>query len=248
MTLHAFTDEGDERQYWTQTPNIVFELRLKPAEFVLYSHIKRAAGAKKVGKCTKSTTTLARETGLGTGTVSRAKKELEKPRAALGNKSLIRTKEVPNPKGGKAFHEITVTDIWRENIARFTSSPVEVALDQVPNEVEASSKPSSTVEIKKNSKKNDQEERVLLDDLIQDPAYSHVDVSVEFQKAQRWCALNHRKLTPRFFVNWLNRIDRPFRPLNDPGTHHGNGKHDAAWHAKQAELARKLGREYRPDA
>lgn len=28
----------------------------------------------------------------------------------------------------------------------------------------------------------------------------------------------------------------------------GNGKHDAAWHERQAELARKLGREYRPDA
>jgi hypothetical protein len=164
---------------------------------------------------------------------------------------LIRTKELPNPSGGKPYLEITVTDIWRENTTRFTTSTRDVegvttsTVDIATSKIDESNVHSGHKEeqYKKNLYK---EEELSLADLKKDPAYSHVDVSHEFQKAERWCALNRRKLTPRFFVNWLNKIDRPFRPIDDPGTK-GNG-HDAAWHKKQAELARRLGREYRPDA
>lgn len=163
-------DEGDPREYWTQIPNIVFELGLKPLELVLYAHLKRAAGANVGGKCTKSTATLARETGMGAGTVSRTKSSLETKRSMLGNRPLIRTREIPNPRGGKAFQEITITDIWKANSDYFAPSTVEVdttapsssveigSLNQVPVEVDPSSKPISTVEIKKNSKKNHKEE------------------------------------------------------------------------------------------
>lgn len=168
------TDEGDGKKYFTQLPNIVFEIGLKPLELALYAHLKRAAGA--TGKCFKSTATLARETGMGTGTVSRTKTALEARWPALGNKPLIRTKEIPNPKGGKPFQEITITDIWKANTDRFSSSTVEVEAaeteeiqvakpsssveieveNQVPLEVEPSSKPTSTVEIKKNRKKKEE--------------------------------------------------------------------------------------------
>lgn len=45
--------------------------------------------------------------------------------------------------------------------------------------------------------------------LQREPAYEGIDVAKEFQKADVWCRKNNRKLTERFFVNWLNRADRP---------------------------------------
>lgn len=144
-------DDGDTKKYWTQIPNIVFELGLKPHELVLYVHLKRAAGANFDGKCTKSTPTLVRETGMGAGTISRAKAALQTKRADLNGKPLIRTRETANPRGGKKRHEIVITDIWKENMGRFASSTVEIeAVGQVPVERDPSSKPISRVEIKKN--------------------------------------------------------------------------------------------------
>jgi len=249
---HQVCDEGDSRNYWTQLPNIVFELGLKPLELVLYAHLKRAAGANASGKCTKSTATLARETGMGAGTVSRTKSSLEAKRSMLGNRPLIRTKEIPNPRGGKAFQEITITDIWKANSDHFAPSTVEVETlepssrveveeqNQVPVEVDPSSKPISTVEIKKNYKNNNKEEQKqsgFLSEIRNDPVYSHIDMDRQLELMRRWLARpeNHgRRMTERFVINWLNRIDRPVEiPVI------GNGKADrAAW---EAEQRRKMG-------
>lgn len=49
------------------------------------------------------------------------------------------------------------------------------------------------------------------------PAYSHIDVDREFGKAQTWCEANRKECTPRFFVNWLNRIDKPLVKLRTVG-------------------------------
>lgn len=158
---HEITDHGDPQKYWTQIPNIVYTLGLKPFELTLYNHLKWAAGAKPNGKCTKSTATLAKETGMGTGTVSRAKTELEKKRHELGGKPLIRTKEMPNPKGGKPYQEIAITDIWKANMLKFTSSTEEVdEVEQVPVEVESSSRATSPVEINNNYKQELREQEV----------------------------------------------------------------------------------------
>ena len=51
---------------------------------------------------------------------------------------------------------------------------------------------------------------VLTDDgylntLQDNPAYEHIRVEQEFGKAREWAAVNHRLVTRRFFVNWLNR-------------------------------------------
>src|SRR5678815_5133564 len=217
------TDEGDPRKYWTQIPNIVFELGLKPLELALYAHMKRAASTS--GRCTKSTATLARETGMGAGTVSRTKTTLETKRSMLGNKPLIRTREIPNPRGGKAFQEITITDIWKANSDYFASSTVEIEdrepsssleierQNQVPVEVDPSSKPSSTVEIKKNSKNNNEEEqRDFLSQLKTNPLYKHVDFDFEIARMRDWLARpanRNRRMTERFVLNWIDKIDRP---------------------------------------
>lgn len=246
---HEVTDEGDARQYWTQLPNIVFEIGLKPLELVLYAHLKRAAGASANGKCFKSTATLARETGMGAGTVSRTKTSLEAKRAVLGNRPLIRTREVVNPRGGKPFQEITITDIWKANTDRFTSSTVELApssvevegQNQVPVEVGSSSKPISSVEIKNNVEEELREEqgRDFLSKLKTDPIYSHVDFDYQLGLMQRWLARSEnkgRRMTERFVLNWLAKIDRPVQiPISTSG---GNGTDRAA---KEAELSHKMG-------
>lgn len=51
-----------------------------------------------------------------------------------------------------------------------------------------------------------------LTSLCADPAYRHIaDVRREHAKAAVWCKENKRVLTRKFFVNWLNRIDKPMQ-------------------------------------
>jgi hypothetical protein len=53
-------------------------------------------------------------------------------------------------------------------------------------------------------------EEITLDSLKQNPMYDHINIDNEFLKAKQWISQKGgRKLTPRFFVNWLNRIEKP---------------------------------------
>lgn len=49
-------------------------------------------------------------------------------------------------------------------------------------------------------------------------AYSHINVEVELGRAQAWCSVNRRHCTHRFFINWLNRIDKPMKQAYKPTT------------------------------
>ena len=40
-------------------------------------------------------------------------------------------------------------------------------------------------------------------------AYEGIDIDRELSKAQSWAEVNRRNCTPRFLVNWLNRVERP---------------------------------------
>lgn len=44
------------------------------------------------------------------------------------------------------------------------------------------------------------------------PAYSGIDVVREHGKAIAWCDTNRRQCTRRFFINWLNRAEKPLAP------------------------------------
>jgi hypothetical protein len=46
-----------------------------------------------------------------------------------------------------------------------------------------------------------------------DPAFRLLDVDKERFKATRWCQENNRQLTRKFFINWLNKADKPL-PAN----------------------------------
>jgi hypothetical protein len=50
-----------------------------------------------------------------------------------------------------------------------------------------------------------------------DPAYSGIDVEREAAKMHNWCKANGKQPTPRRFINWLNRIEKPM-PAPAPAT------------------------------
>jgi hypothetical protein len=94
-----------------EVPNLVDDLDLDPYAFRLYVHARRVCGARG-GVCYESTRTLADKCAMSVGKVSEAKRAL----VAVG---LIRVK-AGSRKDGTA-DEITVTDIWAQNHAHFST-------------------------------------------------------------------------------------------------------------------------------
>lgn len=120
-------DHGDPRKYYAAIPNLVMKLGLNPYELALYVHMKKAAGDD--GVCFKSRATLAKESGMSAGMVTKARQTLAMPRKELGNKPLIHVKEETNKEGGKPRCIITITDIWPINMQQFTTSPHDVEVN-----------------------------------------------------------------------------------------------------------------------
>jgi len=89
---NLITQEEIKPRFWTQLPNLLFEMSLSANAIALYAAIKRSAGSSDGRQCTRSTRTLARNTGMSASSVVRAKRELE----GLG---LIRIKEVAKGRG-----------------------------------------------------------------------------------------------------------------------------------------------------
>jgi hypothetical protein len=144
-------DDSNLRKYRTELPNIVFLLGLTPYELALYVLLKKTTGTD--GVCWKSTQTLADETKMSVGMVSKAKSALAKAKKILKGKSLIFIKSIPNPRGGKPYQHITLTDIWPENMAFFSkatssheraSSPDEIATS--PGEIKKEPREERTPE------------------------------------------------------------------------------------------------------
>jgi hypothetical protein len=142
LKAQRVVDHGDAKKYRTEIPNIVLTLGLTTYELSLYVHLKRTAGSG--GFCWKSTATLARETGMSSGMVSKAKEALKREFPDLRGKPLITVGEEKNPKGGKPTHLIAITDIWPENMAKFASSHDEVGRESTSHSEVASSPGEST--------------------------------------------------------------------------------------------------------
>jgi hypothetical protein len=126
-------DQGSVHAYRTEIPNIVCMLRLSPFELALYVHLKRTAGDD--GECRKSTETLAEETGISIGMISKLKAALAAPRAELNNKSLIVLQERKRAHGGKPQHIIRLVDIWPENMAALAAARARREQATSPGEV-----------------------------------------------------------------------------------------------------------------
>jgi hypothetical protein len=112
-------DASSERSFFTILPNIVLKLGLSPYALTLYIHFKKVTGEEERGVCFKNSATLVSESGLSAGSISKAKRELERPRAELDGKALITIEERKKRGGGKPQHHIRLTDIWAVNIAAF---------------------------------------------------------------------------------------------------------------------------------
>ena len=103
-------DQSGDRKYFTIIPNILWVKDLTALERWLYATIKKVAGDD--GECFMSTLTLAKEAGISTGSISKAKQTLQ-------DKGLVRIVRRKRSAKGHAIDHITITDIWEENILHF---------------------------------------------------------------------------------------------------------------------------------
>ncbi len=63
---------------------------------------------------------------------------------------------------------------------------------------------------KKKAAMSDQE---WLQSLVDNPAYSHINVPVEFGKLVAWCEVKRKQPTRSRFLGWLNRIEKPIKGI-----------------------------------
>lgn len=251
MTKHSVRDDGDLQKLYAAIPNIVFDLGLNPYELALYAHFKRAAGNALGGVCWKSRATIARESGMSSGMVTKARQALEVPRAELNGKPLIVVSEEPSKTGGKPTCRVTMTDIWAVNVLKFSTSPHDVApspydVDQKPTSPHDEQRHHTTLATsphdpkEESLKKNPEEDkRDFISELRADPFYSHIDFDTEIERMKRWLARPEnkgRRLTERFVIRWLDKIDRPVQIKEQRQTSQSTTRAE-----KEAELAKRMG-------
>lgn len=132
MTRHTVTDDGNGRKYWTQTPNIVFDLGLRPFPLALYGQLKRIAGQD--GQCDETTRQLAARMSCSPMAISKALEELSLRRSELMGKALVKVAKVADGNGSRyARTVVTLTDIWPENMARYGGAAVNTVDGAVNN-------------------------------------------------------------------------------------------------------------------
>lgn len=114
--------EETKRDNFTQIPNIIFDLVeediITPFAQILYNFYRKVAGEE--GACWMGMRKIAEKTKLSLSTITRARKELERPIARLGGLPLIKIR-----KGDRKSNEtdtITIVDIWRVNKAKSKNS------------------------------------------------------------------------------------------------------------------------------
>lgn len=80
----------------------------------------------------------------------------------------------------------------------------------------------------KSKSNNDTQDFILI--LKTNPTYSHINIDHELGKMDAWLALHPgRKKTPRFVLNWLNKIEKPLGVTNVPKPERGD-----AWRIQKA--------------
>lgn len=78
-----------------------------------------------------------------------------------------------------------------------------------PNRIEVNLREEKGSERRKVAPLSDDE---FVSSLETNPAYRHIDVQVELAKMDAWLSTRpRRQKTRRFIVNWLNKIEKPFK-------------------------------------
>jgi hypothetical protein len=99
----------------------------------------------------------------------------------------------------------------RDRNGQTVMSKLSKNVKQSDTESESETDTKKKTEAAKESRPQSDEEFLL--SLIQDKTYSGIDVRHEHGKMYQWCAANHKQPTRRRFINWLNRSERPMKPI-----------------------------------
>lgn len=226
---HSISDQGDLRKIFAAIPRIVFTLGLNPYEFTLYAYLKDTA--RENGACWKSRATIAKESGMSSGMVTKARQALEKPRPELGGLPLITVSDEPTKGGGLPTCCVSITDIWGVG----TTSPHDVATSHHDRQRHHTTLATSPHDHKEEAlnKKQEEDKSAFLKKLELDPLYAHVNFDFEIEKMRRWFARPEnegRRMTEQFVIRWLNKIERPVDFAPEPSRANGNRE---AWEAEQ---------------
>ena len=106
------------------------------------------------------------------------------------------------------YREATPTDLRREQ-NRDAQRRWREKRKLTVSKVSERNAPSAQAEALCIEQKHKQTEDEWLASLAVNPVYSGIDIKVQLGKAQVWCETNQRKCSRKFFVNWLNRAEKP---------------------------------------
>ena len=184
------TSSGD-RKYFTILPNIVDDSNLSPGAVRLYVHFKRVAGED--GACWQSRETLSERCSMSSGSITAAKSE-------LAERGFITIENRRNPKGGYPYHHITVTDIWRENVLRYSEKEARSYSDLARSDFDlARSECDTNKNPLKDNSLNNNRPVVVFSETLQE-GYGALDINLEQQPFQGY---SEEVLTS--FLAWLQQ-------------------------------------------
>lgn len=110
---------SETKSNFTSLPHLIEDLDLDVYQFRVYAAIKRATGEN--GICTKSISTLAKQTKLSTRKVQSTIAELCEINPII-KKPLIKKTTRKSEHGDSDTNIITVTDVWKDNSNHFKES------------------------------------------------------------------------------------------------------------------------------
>lgn len=116
MSKISFNDQNNDHKYFSILQNILSYIGLTAFERSVYWAIKESAGEK--GCCTKSYKKLAEISGMSECSLKRILESLSKKNSIL-KKPLIKIKNRVTESGDRDTNEITLTDLWSDNINHF---------------------------------------------------------------------------------------------------------------------------------
>lgn len=111
--LTHITEQKPDHHWRTETPNIIWDLKLNSFSRDLYAYYKKVAGDD--GYCETSSATIQKILGMSPNTITKYRKILEQPHELLGGKPLIVTSHRTTEKGDPDTVYVQIVNIWREN-------------------------------------------------------------------------------------------------------------------------------------
>lgn len=122
-------DNGSLPNYFSQNPNIIWELGLDPYAITLYMYYRKVAGDH--GSCFQKKKTISENLKMSVSVIKNRNNILSQPFEMLGGKPLITIEQEKGEDGNNLPTLIRLVDIWPENIkeisTRFSDDPPSVA-------------------------------------------------------------------------------------------------------------------------